>query len=66
MHLNLMNDEEFESEKLLKLKYRMVDQIVQTFSKIGSPQKLGSPTFICTNLETLRIVLLNNAKGTDI
>ena len=43
MHLNGMNDEEFWSTKLLKLKYRRGDQIIQTFSKIGFPQKLGPP-----------------------
>ena len=30
-----MNDEEFL--KIFKLKYRRVDQIIQTFYKIGSP-----------------------------
>ena len=45
MHWNLMNDEEFGSIKLLKLKYRRGDQIIQTFCKIGSPQKLGPPLF---------------------
>ena len=41
MHWNLINGKEFESKKLLKLKYRMGDQIIQTFCKIGSPQKLA-------------------------
>ena len=40
-----MNDEEFGTRKLLKLKYRKGDQIIQTFCKIGSPQKLGPPIF---------------------
>ena len=57
-----MNDEEFGSKKLLKLKYRRGDQIIQTFCKIGSPQKLGPPSLICTNLKTLREVLLNHAE----
>ena len=43
MHWNLMNDDEFGSTKLLKLKYRRVDQIIQTFCKIGFPKKLGPP-----------------------
>ena len=38
MHWNLMNGEEFGSTKLLKLKYRRRDQIIQTFCKIGSPK----------------------------
>ena len=41
MHWNLMNDEEFGSIELLRLKYRRGDQIIQTFCKIGSRQKLG-------------------------
>ena len=53
MHWNLMNDEEFGSRKLLKLKYRRGDQIIQTFCKIGSPQKLGPPSLICRNFKSL-------------
>ena len=37
---NLMDDEEFASIELLRLKYRRVDQIILTFWKIGFPQKL--------------------------
>ena len=33
-----MNGEESGSKKLLKLKYRRRDQIIQTFCKIGSPK----------------------------
>ena len=61
-HWNLMNDKEFSCRKLSKLKYRMGDQIIQTFCKIGSPQKLGTPSLICWNLENLRKVLQNYAK----
>ena len=61
MRWNLMNDDEFGSIKLLKLKYRRVDQIIQTFFKIGSPQKLGPVSLICRNLKTLQKVLLNHA-----
>ena len=43
MHWNLMSDREFGSRKLLKLKYSLGDQVIQTFLKIGSPQKLGPP-----------------------
>ena len=37
MNWNLMDEEEIVSIKLLKSKYRMGDQIIQTFCKIGSP-----------------------------
>ena len=40
---DVMNGHEFRPIKLLKLKYRRGDQIIQTFCKIGSPQKLGPP-----------------------
>ena len=45
MHWKLINDEEFGSKKLLKLKNRRGDHIIQTFCKIGSSQKLGPPLF---------------------
>ena len=57
-----MNEDEFGSRKLLKLKYRRGDQIIQTFCKIGSPQKLGPPSLICRYFKTLRKVLLNHAE----
>ena len=57
-----MNDEEIGSTKLLKLKYRRGDQIIQTFCKIGSPQKLGPPSLICTNFMSFQKVLLNHAE----
>ena len=66
MHWNLMNDKDFASIKLLKLKYRRGDQIIQTFCKIGSPQKLGPPSLICRNFKTLRKVLLNHAECIEI
>ena len=66
MHWNLMNDDEFGSIKLLKLKYRRGDQIIQTFCKIGSPQKLGPPSLICRNFKTLKKVLLNHAECIEI
>ena len=47
MHWNLMNDKDFKSLKLLKLKYRTEDQIIQT---TGSNQKLGPRSLICRNL----------------
>ena len=66
MHWNLMNDEEFGSVKLLKLKYRRGDQIIQTLRKIVSPQKLGPPSLISRNFKTLRKVLLNHAECIEI
>ena len=39
IHWNLMNGKEFRSFKLLKLKHRRGDQIIQTICRIGSPQK---------------------------
>ena len=57
-----MNDKEFGSRKLLKLKYRRVDQIIQTFCKIDFPQKFGTPSLICRNFKTLRKVLLIHAE----
>ena len=62
MHWNLMNDEKFGCIKLLKLKYRMGEQIIQTFCRIGSTQKLGPTSLICRNFKTLRKVLLNHAE----
>ena len=57
-----MTDEEFGSIELLRLKYRKGDQIIQTFCKIGSSQKLSPSSLICTNLKTLREALLNHAE----
>ena len=61
-----MNDEKFESLKLLKLKYRRGDQIIQTFYKIGSDQKLGPPSLICRNFKNLRKILMNHAECIEI
>ena len=66
MQWNLMNDEEIGSLNILKLKYRRVDQIIQTFCKIGSPQKFGSPSLICENFKSLRKLLLNYAKCIEV
>ena len=57
-----MNDKKFGPTKHLKLKYKMGDQIIETFCKIGSPQNLGPPSLICRNLKTLRNVLLAHAE----
>ena len=65
-HWKLINGEKFGSKKLLQFKYRRGDQIIQTFWKIGSPQKLNPPSLICTNLRTLREVLVNHTKCIEI
>ena len=62
MDWNLMNDEEFGSIELLRLKYRRGDQIIQTFFKIRSPQKLGPHTYIWRNVRTLTKALPNHAE----
>ena len=61
-----MNDGEFGSIELLRLKYRRGDQIIQTFCEIGSTQKLGPPSLISTNFETLRKSFDIHAEWTDI
>ena len=52
-----MNDEKFGSRKLLKLKYKKGEQIIQTFYKIGFLQKLSHPYLICKNFKALTKVL---------
>ena len=66
MHWNLMNDKEFGSRKLFKLKSRTGYQLIQTFCKIGLPQMLGPPSLFCGKFKTLRKVLLNHAECIDI
>ena len=59
LNWNLINGKESFCTKLSKLKYRRVEQIIQTFCKIGSPQKLGRYSLICRNFNTLIKVLQN-------
>ena len=66
MHWNLMKDKDFGSIKTSRLKCRRGDQIIQTFRRIGSPQKLRLPSLICKNFRTLRKVLLNQAERIEI
>ena len=66
MHWKLLDDEEFGSLKFLKFKYRRGDQIIQPFCRIGSPKRLGPPSFIWGNLQKLRKVLLNRVECTEI
>ena len=51
MHWNLMNDEEIGYLKLLKLKYRRGDQIIQTFCRTVPPKILVPPSLICRNFK---------------
>ena len=62
IHWNAMNNEEFGSIELLRLKYRRGDKIIQTFCKIGSPQKLGHLSLISRNLMALRRRPLDHAE----
>ena len=62
IHWNLVNYKEFGSLKVLKLKYRRGDKIIQPFCRTGSPQEIGSPTLIDGNLKSLRKVLVNHAE----
>ena len=65
-HWNVMNDEEFGSRNILKLKHRRWDQIIQTFCKFASPQKLDPPSLISINSKTWKKVLLNQAECIEI
>ena len=65
MDWNIMNYKEFWSKNFLKLKNRRADQIVQTFCKIGSKQKLDPPSLTCRNLGTLSKIFQNHAESTE-
>ena len=66
IHWNLMNDNDFGFAKLLRFKYKRGDQIIQTFCKIVSSQKLGHPSLICRNSKSLRKLQLNHAECLEI
>ena len=57
-----MNDEEFGSRKLLKLKYRRGDQIIQTFCKIGSSPEIRSPLFNLRKFQDSEEILPNSCR----
>ena len=61
-----MKDEKFWPAKLLKLKYKRREQIIQTFCKTGSPQKLGRCSLIRKNFKTLRKVVPDHAQCIEI
>ena len=66
MHWNLMNDEEFRSFKLLKLKYRKEDRTIQLFWRTGFPNNYAPLSLLFGNLKTHRKVLLNHAECIEI
>ena len=66
MYWNLRNDKDIGSEKLIKLKYKRVDQIIQTFCKIGFPKILVPPSLICRNFKIMRKVPLDQAECIQI
>ena len=66
MHWNLMNEKEIGSSKLLKLKYRGGYEIIETFCRIGSPQKLRPCSLVRRNFRSLRKALLNQAECIEI
>ena len=61
-----MNNKELGSTKLLKLKYRKGDQIIETFCKIGSTQKLGLSSFLSRSFKSQWKVLLIHVEMTEI
>ena len=42
MNRNVMNEQELDSLKLLKVKYRKGNDIIQPFPRINSPQEIRS------------------------
>ena len=66
MDWNLMNEKESGSKELLRLKYRKRDQRIQTFSKIGFPEKLGPLSLISWNFKALRKIPLNHAEYVEM
>ena len=62
-----MNDIEFGSVKLLKLKYRRGDQIIQLFCGIALPPiKLGAYSLIYEDFKSRRQVLLNHTESIEM
>ena len=62
----LINEPKIGPFKVLKLKYRRRDQIIQTICRIGLAHKLGPLFLICKNLKSRRKVILNQAKSIEI
>ena len=53
MDHSFWNWNRLKNPKLLKLKYRRGDQIIQLFCRIGSPQEIRSSSLICRNFKIL-------------
>ena len=66
MHGNLINGEKFGPLKLLKLKCRRGDQMIQSFCRIGPSHEIRYPSLICGNFKSLRKVVLNHAECIEI
>ena len=64
--LKLMNDERYWSLKLVKLKYRRGDQVIQNFCRIGSSEKLGPSYLVFTSFKSLGNLFLNHAESIEI
>ena len=57
-----MNEEEFSSFKVLKLKYRRGDQKIQLFLRFAFLQEIWTPYLISRDFESLRKPPLNDAE----
>ena len=67
MKWNLMNDEKFGCLKLLKLNYRSGEpNNSAVLENWFAPKKLGLPSLVFVNLETLRKILLNHTECIEI
>ena len=61
-----MKGDEFRPINVLKLKDRRGDQIIQTFYKICSPQKLDPFSLVSRNFKTQQKVILDHAECIEI
>ena len=66
MYWYVMNDVEFGPRNTFKLKYRMGNQIIETFCRISSLQELDPLSLISKNLKTLRKLLMNHVQCIEI
>ena len=66
MHWNLMNNKEFGSFKLLKLKYRRGKEIIQPFWRIASPKEIRSSVLNLRKFQNLHKELVNHVECTEI
>ena len=61
----LTNYEKCASLKLVKLKYKTVEQVIEIFYIIGSSEKLGPSSLSCRSFKTLGNVFLNYAESIE-